>query len=97
MILNRRQQPTTHVFIDLHNRAKAHGYRVIRTTEDAYWSPYGSDSPMEGWVKSESSYSLGIDLEVEADRGELVFPTCKEAHLWAKGRGWTVVNECKLQ
>lgn len=95
--LNRRRQPTKNVFIDMRNLAKSHGYRVIRTAADAHHGLYYSSSPMEGWIKPDGSYSLGIDLEVEVGGGELVLNTAREAYACANRLGWTVVNEDEIK
>jgi hypothetical protein len=50
-VLEQHRKPTARVFIDVMNHAKSPGYRIIRTVENAYWSPYGSNAPMLGWIK----------------------------------------------
>jgi hypothetical protein len=39
---------------------------------------------------------LGIDIEIEADRGELVFDDPKTAVVWARENGLDVKNEDEI-
>ncbi len=90
---NYRRQPIKHVFIDTQNFAKASGYRIGRTNENAYNSSfYGTNIPFAGWIKSDGSCTLGFPLGLDTNTGELVFKTIQEAYRYTKQRNWIVLN-----
>ncbi len=96
-LAGRRRQPITRVFIDARNLSNASGYRIGRTVSSAYWGgAYGSYIPNDGWIKLDGSLTPGIDPELEANTGELVFNSTQEAYRYAEQRGWTVVNALEL-
>jgi hypothetical protein len=59
------------------------------------WRQHSTDSGSYFFTnpKSDGSYTLGIDLELETNMGELVFNTSREACKYAKQQGWIIVNE----
>lgn len=91
---NRRHQSINYIFIDARNKAKASGFRIGRTIESALG--YGNQIWFDGWIKSNGTCTLGIDLELESNTGELVLNSIQEAYRYAKLRGWIVVNAREL-
>jgi len=94
-LLSRRQQPITHVVIDANpDFTKAFGYRIGIPDKSVSWEGvYWINIPNDGWIMPDGSCTLGINPELEAHTGELVFIGIQEAYTYAKQRAWTIINE----